>query len=61
MKNHNLEEHLADAEQPVKDFMAELLETLGKKVSENKDPKLALSYFGAQLEIKLVSFEGSYD
>lgn len=58
MKNHNLEQHLAYAEQPVKDFMADLLETLGKKASQNKDPKLALSYFGAQLEIKLVSFDG---
>jgi len=61
MNNHTLEQHLADAEQPVKDFMAELLETLGKKVTENQDPKLALRYFGAQLEIKLVSFDGSYD
>ncbi|KLN64548.1 hypothetical protein [Vibrio sp. VPAP30] len=58
MNNNRLEQHLADADQPVKDFMAELLETLGKKVSANKDPKLALSYFGAQLEIKLVSFDG---
>jgi|GEM_PF-1584931 len=58
MNNNRLEQHLADADQPVKDFMAELLETLGKKMSANKDPKLALSYFGAQLEIKLVSFDG---
>lgn len=61
MNNHTLEQHLADAEQPVKDFMAELLEALGKKVTENQDPKLAVRYFGAQLEIKLVSFDGGYE
>ncbi|MCG9576735.1 hypothetical protein L1D14_10840 [Vibrio tubiashii] len=59
--DNRIQQHLADADQPVKDFMAELLETLGKQVSENQDPKLDLSYFGAKLEIKLVSFEGSYD
>ncbi|MGD8118933.1 MULTISPECIES: hypothetical protein [unclassified Vibrio] len=61
MHNHTLEQHLADAEQPVKDFMAELLEALGKKVTDNQDPKLALRYFGAKLEIKLVSFDGGYE
>lgn len=61
MNNHTLEQHLAEADQPVKDFMADLLETLGKKISDNQDPKLALRYFGAQLEIKLVNFEGQYD
>ncbi|MEF1253996.1 hypothetical protein [Vibrio sp. M260112] len=61
MNNHTLEQHLADAEQPVKDFMAELLEALGNKVTDNQDPKLALRYFGAQLEIKLVSFDGGYE
>ncbi|RTZ16942.1 hypothetical protein EJ063_08335 [Vibrio aquaticus] len=58
MKNHTLEQHLAEADQPVKDFMADLLEALGKKVSDEQEPRLALRYFGAQLEIKLVSFDG---
>lgn len=31
MKNEELEQYLSQAEQPVKDFMAEVLETLGKK------------------------------
>lgn len=57
MKNHTLEQYLADADQPVKNFMAELLEALGKKVSDEQDPRLTFSYFGAHLEIKLVSFD----
>ena len=59
MKDHTLDQYLSTADQPVKDFMAELLEALGKKISDDQDPRLALSYFGAQFEIKLVSFDGS--
>ena len=58
MKDHDLEQYLSTADQSVKDFMAEILETLGKQISDNQDPTLVLSYFGAQFEIKLVSFEG---
>ncbi len=58
MNNNTLQQQLAEAEQPVKNFMADLLEILGKKASNSQDPQLALSYFGAQLEIRLVSFDG---
>ncbi|WP_047044433.1 hypothetical protein [Vibrio mexicanus] len=58
MNNNTLQQQLAEAEQPVKNFMADLLEILGKKASNAQDPQLALSYFGAQLEIRLVSFDG---
>ncbi|RSD32541.1 hypothetical protein [Vibrio pectenicida] len=58
MKNCFLENRLAEAEQPVKNFMADLIEELGRKVSVSQDPKLSLRYFGVQLEIKLVSFDG---
>ena len=47
--DNRIQQHLADADQPVKDFMAELLDTLGKQVSENQDPKLDLSYFGGKV------------
>ena len=58
MKNHVLEQRLAEADQPVKDFMADVLEALGSKASVSQEPRLSLRYFGAQLEIKLVSFDG---
>ncbi|WP_423249276.1 hypothetical protein [Vibrio vulnificus] len=36
MKNEELEQYLSQAEQPVKDFMAEVLETLRKKNNERR-------------------------
>ncbi|MCG9595126.1 hypothetical protein L1D15_00175 [Vibrio sp. Isolate25] len=53
-----MEQRLAEAEQPVKNFMADLLETLGKQAHSAKEPELYLRCFGAQLAIRLVSFEG---
>jgi hypothetical protein len=61
MKNEDLEQYLSQADQSVKDFMAEVLETLGKKISEEEEPLISLQYFGAKLEIKLLSFDGVYD
>ncbi|KYN23830.1 hypothetical protein AUQ44_18355 [Vibrio cidicii] len=61
MKNEELEQYLSQADQSVKDFMAEVLETLGKKISEEEEPLISLQYFGAKLEIKLLSFDGVYD
>ncbi len=58
MKNKILEQHLAEAEQPMKNFMADLLEILGRKACSAQDPELVLRYFGAVLSIRLVSFEG---
>ncbi|EJL6398622.1 hypothetical protein NMR73_001572, partial [Vibrio navarrensis] len=55
MKNEDLEQYLSQADQSVKDFMAEVLETLGKKISEEEEPLISLQYFGAKLEIKLLS------
>ncbi|MCU8567485.1 hypothetical protein M2G47_02125 [Vibrio vulnificus] len=61
MKNEELEQYLSQAEQPVKDFMAEVLETLGKKITKEEEPLINLQYFGANIEIKLTSFEGVYE
>ncbi len=36
MKNEDLEQYLSQADQSVKDFMAEVLETLGKKLMKKK-------------------------
>ena len=58
MKSCILENRLAEAEQPVKNFMADLIEELSRKDSTSQDPKLCLRYFGVKLEIKLVSFDG---
>lgn len=60
MRNERLEQYLSEADQVVKDFMAELLETLGKQINEHKEPVIDLQYFGADLEIKLRGFEGVY-
>ena len=56
IKNSILEQRLAEAEQPVKNFMADLLETLGKQTHSAKEPELFLHCFGAKLAIRLVSF-----
>ncbi|EDP58799.1 hypothetical protein [Vibrio sp. AND4] len=58
MNNNLLEQYLAVADQPVKDFMAEVLESLGKQKSEMQEPLITLHYFGALLEVRLVSFDG---
>lgn len=58
MKSKILEQHLAEAEQPMKNFMADLLEILGRKASCAQEPELVLRCFGAVLSIRLVSFEG---
>lgn len=58
MKNQILEQHLAEADQPMKNFMADLLEILGKKACSAQEPELVLRYFGAVLSIRLESFEG---
>ena len=49
MKNCILENRLAEAEQPVKNFMADLIEELSRKYSTSHDPKLCLRYFGVKL------------
>ena len=58
MNNHRLEQYLAEADQSVKDFMAEVLETLGKQMLDGQEPRIMLHYFGAQFEVRLVSFDG---
>lgn len=60
MKSDKLEKYLLEAEQPVKNFMAELIEALGQQISEEEEPLINLQYFGAKIEIKLLSFEGVY-
>ncbi|AUI85731.1 hypothetical protein BS333_04740 [Vibrio azureus] len=59
MKNNLLESHLAEAEQPVKNFMADLIEELNKKSAFSKVPRLSLHYFGVKLEVELISFDGN--
>ncbi|WP_070963873.1 hypothetical protein [Vibrio sonorensis] len=60
MTQQKIEQYLARADQPVKDFMAEILEALAKKLSGKEEPIIKVRYFGARLEIKLLSFDGVY-
>lgn len=60
MRHDKLEEYLLEAEQPVKNFMAELIEALGHQVTKEEEPKINLQYFGADIEIKLLAFDGVY-
>ncbi|MEH0715878.1 hypothetical protein H4F42_26195 [Vibrio owensii] len=60
MKNHPLEQYLAEADQPVKDFMAEVFESLGRQILDMQEPLITLYYFGALLEVRLVSFDGDF-
>ncbi|MDC0612749.1 hypothetical protein OAP63_18625 [Vibrio sp.] len=56
--NDNL---LENDSQPVRNFIADLLEQFNDKIEVSDEPTVQLEYFGAKLEIKLISFDGIYE
>ncbi|MEI8632878.1 hypothetical protein P4S72_14625 [Vibrio sp. PP-XX7] len=54
--DNNLSMNLALADQSLKNFMADLLEVLSNKIKIEDEPCVRLEYFGAVMEIRLVSF-----
>ena len=58
MKNNNLSGSLADADQSVKDFFASLYEMFSSQLKQDDEPLVELEYFGAVMEVRLLSFGG---
>ncbi|RQW62801.1 hypothetical protein [Vibrio viridaestus] len=50
--------YIDDGEQTVRELIADLLERFGKQIESGRVPKVKLHYFGAELEINLLEFEG---
>jgi hypothetical protein len=48
--------NLAQADQSVKNFMADLLEGLNSQLKQHDEPCIYMEYFGAVMEIRLVAF-----
>lgn len=61
MRQDDLLHYLNGADQSVKNFMAFVLEMFSEQIKNSNDPGVTLEYFGAQMEIKLLSFEGVYE
>jgi hypothetical protein len=60
MKNNNLSDYLTEADQSVKDFIASLLETFSDQLKQEDDPRVYFEYFGAVMEVRLISFGTVY-
>jgi D-Tyr-tRNAtyr deacylase len=60
MKQSNLSSSLAEADQSVKDFIASLYETFSAQLKQQNEPLIKIEYFGAVMEVKLLSFDGVY-
>lgn len=60
MNKKNLSLYLDEADQSVKNFIASLLETFSAQIKQEDDPRVQLEYFGALMEVRLLSFEGVY-
>ncbi|MDC0612451.1 hypothetical protein OAP63_17105 [Vibrio sp.] len=50
--------YIDNGEKAVRELLADLLEKFNKQIQEGKSPKTRIQYFGATLEVKLLSFEG---
>lgn len=61
MEQDDLSHYLGEADQSVKNFIAFLLEMFSEQIKNNDDPRVQLEYFGALMEIKLLSFAGIYE
>ncbi|MDW6004800.1 hypothetical protein [Vibrio mangrovi] len=60
MKQDNLSHSLTEADQSVKDFIASLYETFSFQLKQKDEPLVQLEYFGAVMEVRLLSFDGVY-
>lgn len=54
MKQNNLSSALADADQPVKDFISSIYEALDSQLKQQDDPRIKLEYCGAVMEFRLL-------
>ncbi|MEI8633019.1 hypothetical protein P4S72_15465 [Vibrio sp. PP-XX7] len=61
MKQSELPHYLDEADQSVKNFIASLLEIFSSQLKQEDDPLIAFEYFGAVIEVRLLSFDGVYD
>jgi hypothetical protein len=60
MKKDDLTDYLAEVDQSVKNFIATILEEFDFQIKQNSDPLVQMEYFGATMEIRLLSFGEVY-
>ncbi|SJN53643.1 hypothetical protein VR7878_00422 [Vibrio ruber DSM 16370] len=60
MNHDHLNTNLIDSDQSVKNFMASLYETFSVQLKQQDEPRVKIEYFGAVIEVQLVSFDGVY-
>ncbi|RQW62595.1 hypothetical protein [Vibrio viridaestus] len=56
MKAHTV--MIENAEQSVRDLIADLLETFSEQIQQGDAPKIHIEYFGATFEVNLLEFKG---
>ncbi|ASA57633.1 hypothetical protein [Vibrio gazogenes] len=61
MKQDKSSHTLVDADQSVRDFIASLYETFSAQLKQQDDPRVKIEYFGAVIEVRLLSFDGVYE
>ncbi|CAM3521318.1 hypothetical protein VA7868_00882 [Vibrio aerogenes CECT 7868] len=56
MNQNQLTTNLAEADQSVKNFIADLLVELNNQLKQQSEPCIHVEYFGVLMEIKLLAF-----